>query len=94
MECKRLIFSGHAVRRMFERQIRDGDVRSVIASGEVIASYPDDSPLPSCLILGFVKGVPLHVVVAMDSQGGTCYVVTVYTPDPGQWHSDYRTRRS
>jgi hypothetical protein len=56
---------------MFERAIRTSDVRSVIASGEIIAEYPEDAPLPSRLILGFVDDVPPHVVVGEDRETGT-----------------------
>ncbi|MHB1416006.1 MAG: DUF4258 domain-containing protein [Chloroflexota bacterium] len=93
MEFERLVFSGHAVQRMFERGIQVDDVRAVLATGEVIAEYPDDRPYPSRLILGWVGERPLHVVAALDSTSGACYVVTVYVPDPGQWSADYRTRR-
>lgn len=93
MTCHRLVFSGHAVRRMFERGIRECDVRRVVESGQVIAEYPDDRPFPSCLIVGYVNDMPLHVVVAMDSQGDTCHIVTVYIPDPRVWHSEFKRRR-
>ena len=94
MECHEIVFSGHAVRRMFERQISEADIRAAIATGETIADYPDDRPFPSCLLLGFVRDVPLHVVVAQDPRGDRCYVVTVYLPDPAQWEPEFRTRKT
>ena len=94
MRFDRLSFSGHATVRMFERRIRTEDVRQVLATGEVIADYPGDTPYPSCLILGWITGHPLHVVAALDSGSRTCYVITVYAPDPGQWSADFRTRRT
>jgi len=93
MECRALVFSGHAVQRMFERGIDEAHVRQVVISGEVIADYPDDSPYPSRLLLGFVGERPLHVVLAIDSAGERCYVITVYEPDPTQWEAGYRVRR-
>lgn len=93
MECRRLHFSGHAVRRMFERQIREEDVRLVVESGEVIADYPDDTPYPSRLLLGSAQGLPLHVVVAVDPTRLACYVVTVYAPDPSRWDAGFKRRR-
>lgn len=93
-DYKTLVFSGHAVRRMFEKCISERDVRRVIETGEIIASYPEDQPYPSCLMLGFVGEHALHVVVALDRASATCHVVTVYVPDPEVWHPDYRTRRS
>ncbi len=94
MDGKAIIFGGHAIRRMFERRISPSDVRHLIEAGEIIASYPDDRPFPSRLMLGFVGHPPLHVVVAHDRAAATCHVVTVYVPDPEVWHPDYRTRRS
>ena len=93
MECKRTVFSGHAVRRMYQRQVSINAVRATLQNGEVIASYPDDHPSPSFLLLGWHEGSPVHVVVARDPETSTCQVVTVYRPDPAIWQSDFRRRR-
>ena len=57
-----LLFSGHAVQRMLVRGVDEIAVRGVIDAGYVIETYPDDTPYPSSLYLGFVSGRPLHVV--------------------------------
>jgi len=93
MDCSSTIFSGHAVRRMFERRIARSDVSDVLRSGESIADYPDDRPYPSLLLLGYASGRPLHIVAARDPATGTCYVITVYIPDLRLWNDDFRTRR-
>jgi hypothetical protein len=93
MDCQEIIYTGHAVTRMFERNIQTSEVRQIIESGEVIADYPDDIPSPSCLLLGWLQGRPLHVVVAFDRESKRCYVITCYFPDPGLWHLDFKTRR-
>lgn len=64
-----------------------------IATGETIADYPDDKPYPSRLIVAFIKGRPVHVVVAKDPVTDICRVVTVYQPDPVLWNEDFRMRR-
>jgi hypothetical protein len=94
MECNKIIYSGHAVRRMFERALNKDAVKQVIQGGEVIAAYPDDTPYPSYLMLGFDNEVAIHVVASKDGVTGNCYVITVYQPDPALWESDFRTRRS
>ena len=94
MDYERVLFSGHAVQRMFERGIGKADVLSVLADGKVVAKYPDDAPYPTCLMLGFAADQPLHVLVARDDVSQTCYVVTVYVPDLELWDSDFKTRRS
>ena len=93
MDCKSVRYSRHAIERMFQRSIPPDDVLECIRSGEVIANYPDDSPYPSTLLLGFAGSRPLHVLAAREPETGNCYVVTVYRPDPELWGSDFRTRR-
>jgi len=93
MECQDLVYSGHALQRMFERGLEEGDVEEVVRTGEEIATYPDDQPFPSRLLLGFVVGRPVHVVVARDDEAGCCYVITAYVPDASIWQDDFRTRR-
>lgn len=94
MECSAVRFTRHAFERLFERAIPPDAVLRIIEEGEVIASYPDDLPFPSVLILGFEGGTPLHAVVARDAKSGRCIAVTVYAPDPELWSDDFRTRRS
>jgi len=53
---------------MFHRKIKKDDVVTVIKNGQIIIDYPDDNPYPSCLILGFINDVPLHIVFAMDNE--------------------------
>lgn len=93
MECREIRFSGHATRRMFARGLATDNVITVVRDGRRIIEYPDDSPYPSVLLLGFVRDRPLHVVVAVDSALGVCYVVTAYEPDPELWEPDFTTRR-
>ena len=66
----------------------------MVAGGETIAEYPDDSPYPSRLMLGHVDGKPIHVVVAADTATAICIVITVYEPQPDWWENDFRTRRA
>jgi hypothetical protein len=93
MKCRHLTFSGHAIRRMFERRISPRELRTVIEDGVVVADYPHDRPWPSRLLLGDPGGGPLHVVVAFDADADDCRVVTVYRPDPSLWEADFKTRR-
>ncbi len=49
-----LIFRVHAIRRMFQRRISLDDIKSVLGSGIIIESYPDDYPYPSLFIIRMV----------------------------------------
>lgn len=93
MDCERIVFSGHALRRMFERGITVSDVTNVLKHGEAITEYPDDLPFASALMLGYVEDNPLHVVVARDEANGGCFVITAYSPDPAFWEADFKKRR-
>ena len=93
MDCNGIRFSRYAIERMFERAIPPNVVASVIANGETVESYPDDTPYPSLLLLGFQDGQPVHVVVAREPDSGLCHVITVYRPDPDVWNEDFKTRR-
>ena len=93
MNCASVLFSGHAVRKMFERGLSKDLVKSAILCGEIIMEYPDDRPYPSVLVLGFASGFPVHAVVAKGPGNGHCAVVTAYRPDPALWSDDFKTRR-
>ncbi len=94
MDCAKIIFSGHSIRRMFERAIQKQHVIEAVRFGSVLDEYPDDEPFPSFLLLGPVRTRPLHVVVAVEARSKTCYIVTAYVPDPEVWEDDLTTRRS
>ncbi len=88
-----LVFRLHAVQKMFERSVSRDDVADVIEHGEVIRDYPDDTPYPSRLILGWRAERPLHVVAADNDADEETLIITVYEPDPALWESDFRTKR-
>jgi hypothetical protein len=94
MDCSSVLFSGHALRRMFERGLSKEDVMAALNGGEVLAEYPDDLPYPSALLLAFVEGSPIHVVAARDAESGSCFIVTAYRPDPTAWSDDFKSRRT
>ncbi len=76
---------------MFERDISDEDVVTVIESGEVIETYANDTPYASYLNLGYVNDRVLHVVYARDEQNNII-VITVYEPSLIKWKSNFRQR--
>ena len=87
-----VVFSAHAANRMFERAISADDVIEVVERGEVIEDYPDDTPYPSRLVLGYPAGRPLHVVVADSAETDESIAITVYEPDPARWDQRFRRR--
>lgn len=93
MTFDRLVFRVHAIQRMFQRGIDEENVRHVLATGETIEEYPDDTPYPSRLVLGWYGSRPLHVAVADNPDAQETVVITVYEPDPGQWEPDFKRRK-
>ena len=93
MEANRLVFRVHAIRRMFQRRISEQEVRHVLETGETIETYPEDSPYPSRLILGWCGSRPIHVVAADDTEAQETTVITVYEPDEGKWEEGFSRRR-
>lgn len=87
-----LTFSIHALRQMFQRRINTTVVRFIIEHGEVIESYPNDTPWPSRLLLGLYQGRPIHVVAAWDQDNEVEVIITVYEPNLAEWSSDFRRR--
>jgi hypothetical protein len=88
-----LIFTEHAVDRMAEDGLVVAQVIQTVEAGEVIASYATDTPFPSQLSLATMKGRPVHVVWALDTQTRKVIVITAYVPDPELWDADFRTRK-
>ena len=87
-----LIFSSHALKRMFQRGITPESVRAVLDNPQVVAEYADDKPYPSRLLYAMVDQQALHVLVA-TTDVGVKVIITVYRPDPLLWSPDFLRKR-
>lgn len=99
-----LFVSPHALSEAIADQLSIDDIWASIleATVAVIEDYPSDPRGPSCLILSFIAGHPVHTVIAFPSKryaarrqvSVIAFLVTVYRPDlrSHEWDSDYRTR--
>jgi hypothetical protein len=87
-----LIFSSHALKRMFQRGITPESVRAVLDNPQVVAEYADDKPYPSRLLYAMVDQQALHVLVA-TTDAGVKVIITVYRPDPLLWSPDFLRKR-
>ncbi len=88
----KLSFRVHAIQRMFQRYVTKADVQHIVTTGETIEEYPNDTPYPSRLMLGWRGVRPLHIVIAENKADDEIIVITVYEPDPIQWSADFRER--
>ena len=87
-----IAMTNHAKARFGERNICLDDIESAISSGRIIEEYPDDTPFPSCLIVGkTVSERVLHTVVSTD--GAFLYIITAYWPNPDKWTEDFTKRK-
>lgn len=87
MARSRLLFAEHALDRLLDWDVSEGQVEAVLAEGQTIEEYEDGARL----VLGWSGPRPLHVVVA-ERPAGTSIVVTLYEPDPDRWDAAFRER--
>ena len=86
------IYRVHAVTRMFQREISNREVESVILTGTCIEQYDEDTPYPSALYMKQIGERYLHVVAAIDDENHHV-VITAYEPNLEKWHKDRKTRK-
>ncbi len=86
------IITKHCQLRLEKRGILISDVEYALQHGEIIETYPDDYPFPSCLVFCVLQsGQPLHVVCSVGDEA--LYLITAYWPTLDEFESDYKTRR-
>lgn len=84
--------TAHGKQRAKQRRITRGDIQEVLSSGDVIERYPNDTPRPSYLMVGWRGERPLHVVAADDPAARETVIITAYEPDPQKWSADFKRR--
>ncbi|MBI2802708.1 MAG: DUF4258 domain-containing protein [Gammaproteobacteria bacterium] len=88
----RIHWHAHALTRFLERGISRGEILAAVMRGEVVETYPEDRPFPSCLLF-FHEVLPVHVVAAVDLDADIGHVITAYRPDLAHFEVDLKTRR-
>lgn len=71
MKFEKLIYSGHSLTRMFQRNITPDIVEISLINGEIIEEYPNDTPYPSFLLLHFIDDKPIHIVASLNNEDMT-----------------------
>lgn len=77
---------------MAQRNIRPSEIRYAIETGKIINEYPDDTPHPSKLLLGFVDLRPVHIV--FSELEDMIIIISAYEPDPKIWNADFTRRKT
>jgi len=62
--------------------------------GVTIEDYPDDTPFPSKLTLGWVDERPVHVMWAIAAGTNRVVIITVYEPNPEEWDNTFSQRQT
>lgn len=88
-----ILFTNHAAKQMFQRNISTTEVENVLENGVNIMDYPDDKPLPSKLLFSIINLRPLHVVCSYNIENQTTIVITAYEPSIEIWENDFKTRK-
>ncbi len=91
---KKIFYTNHAVKQMFQRGISADEVEYVIRNGETINNYTEDKPYPRRLLFAFNNKRPLHVVCSYNIEEELIIIVTVYEPTTEFWETDFRTRKT
>ena len=90
----RLAFKKHTFLRMYQRNISVDEVKRALQDCKMVEYYPDDYPLPSCLILGYIESKKaIHAVIGIDEQEAMLWVITVYEPNLLEWEEGFEKRR-
>jgi hypothetical protein len=94
IRAKQYRLTQHATTMRLERGILIADLEHALLNGEIIESYADALPHPSCLVLGWLEtGDPLHIVCSRGEVEPALRIVTLYEPKDNLWNRDYKTRK-
>ena len=88
---RKIHWTYHVNMRLAGRYLTRNDILDAVDSYEIIEPYPEDKYLPSYLVLAASR---FHVQFATDVEGDNVRIVTAYKPDPNEWESDLKTRKS
>ena len=88
-----IFYTGHADDEMTKDNLTAKNVETAILNGKIIENYPNDKPLPSCLISGKSEEISIHVVVGYNKEMNRVRVITVYIPSIEKFTDNYSKRR-
>jgi hypothetical protein len=88
---RKIHWTYHVNMRLAGRFLTRDEILDAVDSYEIIESYPEDKYPPSYLVLA---AATFHAQFATDVAGDNVRIVTAYRPDPTEWESDLKTRRT
>lgn len=89
---EKIRWTNHVLIRLLQRNITQNDIEVSLLNGEIIETYENDYPYPSCLVYGInLNNKVLHIVCG--SNGKELWIITAYYPDNIEWEVDLKTRK-
>jgi len=85
------MLSAHADQAAADENIAIAEIREALLGGEILEQYADTGRGSCCLILGLVRGRPIHVVCGWRRK--PLLVITVYIPKPPKFLDPWTRRR-
>jgi Domain of unknown function (DUF4258) len=83
-----VVLSAHADQEAADEDIDIAEIYAAILNDEILEHYQDTGRGPSCLILGFVNGRPIHMVCGWHRE--SVVIITVYVPKPPKFRDPWR----
>lgn len=77
----------HAEKERYAEDITVSDLETAISNGEILEDYTNDPREPSCLILGYSKNRPIHIVCGYTPIKWI-RIITVYIPKLPKWTNE------
>jgi hypothetical protein len=91
---EKILWSVHAIRKLRLERLRKVKVEESLKQCEMVEDYAmEGRPLPGCLVICFIGGMPFHSVVALDYDLDRIFIITVYKPSSERWESDWKSRK-
>lgn len=77
----------HAEKERYAEDITVSDLETAISNGEILEDYTNDPRGPCCLILGYSKNRPIHIVCGYTPIKWI-RIITVYIPKLPKWTNE------
>ena len=80
VRANQYVYTHHAEIERRVDELTFAQVEDALLNGEILEQYPDTGRGESCLVVGFVRDVPIHAVCGW--RGEKVALITVYIPRP------------
>jgi hypothetical protein len=78
VRANQYVYTHHAEIERRTDELAFAQIEEALLNGEILEQYPDTGRGASCLVVGFAKNVPIHIVCGW--RGEKVAFITVYVP--------------